>query len=84
MRRQLLKKTEKPMIRAMCGAKSIGKKSSQELMDSLSLEETLTGSARVSKVRWCGDVLRDGDDVLRRAIDVKVVRRRKRGEPKIT
>ena len=71
-----MKKTVRAMIRAMCGAKSIGKRSSQELMDSPNLEETLTGLDRVSRVRWCEDVLRDEDNVLRRALDDAIVRRR--------
>ena len=52
-----MKRIDKAMIQAMCGAKSIEKRSSQELLGSLSLEETLYGPARASRGRWYGHIL---------------------------
>ena len=46
-------RTKKAVIRAMCGAKSIEKRS-QELMSLLGLKETLNGLARTSGVQWHG------------------------------
>ena len=72
------------MIRAMCGVKMIEKRS-PELMRLLGLEYTLDGLARASGVRWYEHVLRrDNGDVLRRALDFKVARKRGRGQPNMT
>ena len=50
-------RTEKAIMRAMCGVKMIEKRS-QELMSLLGLKDTLDGLARASGVRWYGHVLR--------------------------
>ena len=72
------------MIRVMCGIK-IHEKSRQELMSLLDLKDTLDGLARASGVRWYGHVLRrDNGDILRRAFDFEVARRRGRGRPNMT
>ena len=54
----ILRRTEKAMMRAMCGVKIIEKKRSQQLMSLLGLKDTLDGLARVSGVRWYGHILR--------------------------
>ena len=65
----ILRRTEKAMMRAMCGVKIMEKRRSQELMSLLGLKDTLDGLARASGVRWYGHVLRkDNHDVLRRAL----------------
>ena len=46
----ILRRTEK----AMCGVKMMEKKSSQELMSLLGLNDTLGELARASGVRWYG------------------------------
>ena len=46
----VLRRTEKTMMREMCGAKMIEKRRSQKLMSLLSLKDTLDGLARVSEV----------------------------------
>ena len=53
----ILKRTEKTMIRAMCGVKSIEKRSSLDLMDLLGLEETLDSdqSERNAMVWACSE-----------------------------
>ena len=73
-------RTEKAMMRAMCGVKLIEKRRSQELMCLLGLEDTLDGLARASRLQWYVHVLRrNNGDVLRRVLDFKVVGRRGRG-----
>ena len=47
----ILRRTEKAMMRAMCGVEMIEKKRSQELMSLLGLKDTLDGLARASGVR---------------------------------
>ena len=81
----ILRRTEKAMMRAMCGVKIIEKRRSQELMSLLGLTDTLDGLARASGVRWYGHVVRkDNGDVLRRALDFKVAERRGHGRPNMT
>ena len=70
-------RTEKAMMRAMCGVKIIEERRSQELTSLLGLKNTLDGLARATGVRWYGHVLRrDNDNVLRRALDFEVAGRR--------
>ena len=81
----ILRRTEKAMMRAMCGVQIIEKRRSQELMSLLGLTDTLDGLARASGVRWYGHVVRkDNGDILRRALDFKVAERRGRGRPNMT
>ena len=52
--------------RAMCGAKLIEKKRTEDLMEMLGLKETVAQMAKVNGVRWYGHVLRrDDGHVLR-------------------
>ena len=77
----ILRRTEKAMMKAMCGVKVIEKRS-QECMSLLGLKDTLDELAKASGVRWYGHVLkRDNDDVLRRALDFEVAGRRGCGRP---
>ena len=55
-------RTEKAIMRAMCGVKIIEKRRSKELMSFLGLKDTLNGLARAGGVRWY-------EHVLRRALD---------------
>ena len=72
----ILKRTVKAMIRPMCGVILIEKRSSQELMELFSLEETLNRLAKVNGIRWYEQVLRrDSDDVLRRTLNFEVIGR---------
>ena len=81
----ILRKTEKAMMRAMCGVKMFDKRRSQELMSLLGLTDTLDGLAWASGVRWYGHVLRrDNGNALRRALDFKVAERKGRGRPNMT
>ena len=59
------------------------KRSSQELMDLLGMEETLNRPTKANGMRWYGHVLRRDDDMLGRALDFEANRRRGRGRPKM-
>ena len=62
------------MMRAMCGAK---------LMEMLGLKETVVQMAKANGVRWYGHVLRRNDGhVLRKALELEVKGKKKRGRPK--
>ena len=64
-------------IRAMCNVKVIVLRNSQELMDILGLQSTVDRLANANGVQWCGHVVRrECDDVLIRALDFEIVRRR--------
>ena len=80
----VLRRTEKAIMGAMCGAKTIQKRKSQELMSLLGLKDTFDGLTRVTGVQWYGHVLRrDNGDVLRRALGFEVAGRRGR-QPNMT
>ena len=54
------------MMRAICGRKVIGRKTTEEQMNMLGLKETVNGLATANGVRWCRYVQRrDDDSVLR-------------------
>ena len=75
----ILRRTEKTMVRAMCGAKLMEKKRTEDLMELLGLKETDVQMAKANGVSWYGHVLRrDDGHVLRKALRGK----RKPGRPK--
>ena len=81
----ILRRTERAMVRAMCGVKLMDKKKTKDLMNMLGLEETVDQLAKANGVRWYGHVLRrDDDDILRKALEFEVNGPRKRGRPKKT
>ena len=57
----ILKRTERAIIRAMCGVKLLNRRNSEELMDMLGIKESLHGMAKASNMRWYGHVLRKED-----------------------
>ena len=73
----ILRRTERAMVRAMCGAKLMEKRRTEELMEMLGLEETAVQMAKANGVRWYGHVLRK-----RKALEFEVSGRRKPGRPK--
>ena len=81
----ILRRTERAIVRAMCGAKLMEKKRTEELMEMLGLKETVVQMAKVNGVRWYRHVLR-GDDghVLRKALEFEVKGKRKQGRPRKT
>ena len=81
----ILRRTERAMVRAMCGQKVVDRKTTEEQMDMLGLKETIDRLATANGVRWYGHVLRrDDDSVLRVAVNLEVSGKRKRGRPKKT
>ena len=48
----ILRKSEKAMMRAMCGRKVVDRKTTKELMDMLRLKETVDGLATANEIRW--------------------------------
>ena len=81
----VLRRTERAMVRAMCSAKLMEKKRTENLMEMLGLKETVVRMAKTIGMRWYGHVLRrDDGHVLRKALEFEVKGKRKRGRPKKT
>ena len=73
------------MVRAMCDWKVVNRQTIEEQIDMLGLKETIDRLAIAYGVRWYGHVLRrDGNSVLRVALDLEASGKRKRGRPKKT
>ena len=53
----ILRMTEKAMVRALCGAKLMEKKRTEDLMKMLGLKETMVQMARANGVRWYRHVI---------------------------
>ena len=76
----ILRRTERAMVRAMCGAKLMEKIRTEDLMEMLGLKETVVQMAKANGVRWYGHVLRTDDGhVLTKALEFEVKGKRKRG-----
>ena len=70
----ILRRTERAMVRAMCGAK-LEKKKTEDLMQMLGLKKTVVQMAKANGVRWYGHALRrDDGHVLRKALEFEVGR----------
>ena len=81
----ILRRTERAMVRAMCGARLMEKRRTEDLMEMLGLKETVVQMAKANGVRRYGHVLRrDDGHVLRKALDFEVKGKRKRGRPRKT
>ena len=79
----ILRRTERAMVRALCGAKLMDKKRTEHLMDMLGLKETVVQTA--NGVGWYGHVLRKDDgNALIKVLEFEVRRKRKQGRPKMT
>ena len=74
----ILRRTERAMARAMCGAKLMEKKRTEDLMEMFGLKETVVQMAKANGVRWYAHVLRrDDGHVLRKALEFEVRSKRK-------
>ena len=74
----ILGRTKRAMVRAMCGQKIVDRKTTEKQMDMLGLKETIHWLATANGVRWYGHVLRrDGNSVLRVALNLEVTRQEK-------
>ena len=81
----ILRRTERAMIRAICGVKLLDRRNSEELMDMLGIKESLDRMAKASSMRWYGHVLRKEDeDVIVKALEFEVSDSRGRGRSKQT
>ena len=58
----ILRRTERLMVRSMCGMKLVDRKNMEELMEMLGLKETLDRMVKAKGVRWYGHVIRRDDD----------------------
>ena len=78
-------RTERAMVRSMCGVKLVDKKKMENLMEVLGLKKTLDRIAKANGVRRYEHVIRrDDDNILKKAVMMEVNRKRKRGRPKLT
>ena len=76
----ILRRTERAMVRVMCGAKLMEKKRTEDLMEMLGLKETAVQMAKANGVRWYRHVLRrDDGHVLRKELEIEVRGKRKQG-----
>ena len=73
-------RTERSMLRAMCGVQLKVRKKSTDLMFMLGLNVAMDQMVMANSVRWHGHELRREDShVLRRALDFEVEGQRKKG-----
>ena len=49
----ILRRTERAMVRAMCGQKVVHRKTTEEQIDLLKLKETIDRLKTANGVRWC-------------------------------
>ena len=81
----ILIRTERAMVRSMCGVKLVDGKNTEDLMKILDLKENLDKMAHANGVRWYGHVVRrDEESILKKAMMLQVNGQRKRGRPKQT
>ena len=74
----ILRRTERAMVRAICGAKLMEKKRTEDLMEMLGFKETVVQMAKANGVRWYRHVLkRDAGHVLRKVLEIEVKGKRK-------
>ena len=80
---EILRRTERSMVRAMCGVQLKDRERSTDFMLMLGFKETIDQLAMANSVHWYGHVLRREDGhVLRRALDIEVEGQGKKGRPK--
>ena len=81
----ILRRTERAIVRAMCGAKLANRKNTEDMMDTLGLNQAINKIAKANRERWLGHALRKEDgEVVRNALEFNVEGRRKSGRQKKT
>ena len=71
------------MVRAVCGQKVVDRKTTEEQMDMVGLKIAIDRLATANGVRWYVHLLkRDGESVLRVALDLGMSGKRKRKRQK--
>ena len=71
----ILQRAERCMVRNMCADKLIDRKSTNDLMQALDLNESIDQLAKANSVRWYGHILRKNEkNFLRKNLDYKVRR----------
>ena len=69
----ILQRTERAIVRNICGVTLMDKKWTNDPMQMLDFSETIDQLAKSNSVRWYGHVLRkDKNNFLREALDVNV------------
>ena len=58
----ILRRTERAMVRSMCGVKLVDRKNMEELVEMLGLKKTLDRMAKANGERWYGYVIRRDDN----------------------
>ena len=70
---EILRRTERSMVRPICGVQHKDRKRSTDLMFVLGLNDAIDQLAMASSVRWYGHVLsREDGHVLKKALDFEV------------
>ena len=81
----ILRRTERSMVRTMCGVKLVDRNNISEMMNMLKIKTTANQLTKANRVRWNGHVLkRTHEDILRNALAFKVNGKQKRGRPRMT
>ena len=79
----ILRRTERAMIRVMCGVKLLDQRNSEELMDMLGIRKSLDWMAKASSIWWYDHVLRKKDqNVIVKPLKFEVSGSRGRGRLK--
>ena len=81
----ILQRTERSIVRAVCGVQLKDRKRSKDFMLMLGMNETIDQLAMANSVHWYGHVLRREDDhIVRRALGLKVEGQKKKRRLKKT
>ena len=79
----ILRRTKRTMVRAMCGAKLMERRRTEDIMEMLGLKETAVPMAKANGVIWYEHVLRrDDGHVLSKVLKYEVKGKRKQERPK--
>ena len=81
----IMQRTERAMVRNMCGVKLMDNESTMDVLEMLDWNETMDQLDKANSSRWYGDVLiKDKNNFLRRSLVLKVKGTRKGRKPKKT